>query len=308
MLDTIQQTKLRTAFQTGKLLVKSISPQGELAWKRVEAVHRAEVGPEAILEVTTAQGVAVLTGGHHVFLTPTYKVEAERLQPGDTTNGNFVKCVRSLPLRRYMYDLTAADWHNFILHRSGMLVSNSPDRNYHFRPPSHEETIRQYNRVFGFIWEDEELVEYLERGVDMVIAAPPRTPFNGIDGLARDRPEWKTLVLTGAMIYALNALRINWIADEFDYSIGGVSLAIDKASKYESAAQMASDQFDKQLEKAKATVKIIKGLQQPKYGTGIRSAFGPFTGRGVLTPAKFVGFVIPFILSLHWLMDLARRL
>jgi hypothetical protein len=189
-----------------------------------------------------------------------------------------------------MYDLTAADWHNFVLHRSGILVSNSPDRNYHFRPPAHEETIRQFNRVFGFIWEDEELVEYLEEGLDMVIAAPPRTPFNGIDQLAQQRPEWKTLVLTGAMIYALNALRINWIADEFDYSIGGVSLAIDKASKYESAAQFAADQFDKQLEKAKATVKITKGLQQPKYGTGIRSAFGPFTGRGVLTPAKFVGF------------------
>ena len=29
---------------------------------------------------------------------------------------------------------------------------------------------------------------------------------------------------------------------------------------------------------------------QPKYGIGIRSAFGPYTGRGSLTPRKFVGF------------------
>jgi hypothetical protein len=171
-----------------------------------------------------------------------------------------------------------------------LLRDNKPDRNYHFRPPSHEETIRQYNRVFGFIWEDEELIDYLDAGLDMVIAAPPRTPFNGLDHLMQNRPEWRTLVLTGAMIHALNALRINWVADEFDYSIGGVSLAIDKASKYESAAQFSSDQFDKQLEKAKLTVKIVKGLQQPRYGTGIRSAFGPYTGRGVLTPAKFVGY------------------
>jgi hypothetical protein len=88
----------------------------------------------------------------------------------------------------------------------------------------------------------------------------------------------------------LNALRINWIADEFDYSIGGVSLNLDKSSKYESAYQAAVDQFDKQLEKAKATVNIVRGLQQPRFGTGIRSAFGPYSGAGVLTPKKFTSF------------------
>jgi hypothetical protein len=67
-------------------------------------------------------------------------------------------------------------------------------------------------------------------------------------------------------------------------------LDIDKASKYEAAFQSTSEQFDKQLEKTKATVNIIKGLQQPKYGTGIRSAFGPYVGAGVLSPRKFVGF------------------
>ena len=90
-----------------------------------------------------------------------------------------------------------------------------PDRNYHFRPPSHEETIRQYNQVFGFIWEDEELAEFIDRGLDMVIAAPPRTPFNSIDQMVQQRSEWRTLVLTGAMLHALQALRINWISEEF---------------------------------------------------------------------------------------------
>lgn len=73
------------------------------------------------------------------------------------------------------------------------------------------------------------------------------------------------------------------------YSIGGVSLDIDKSSKYEGALSTATDQFDKQLEKAKATINIIKGVQQPRYGVGIRSAFGPYAGRGVLSPRKFVG-------------------
>lgn len=171
-----------------------------------------------------------------------------------------------------------------------LLRDNNPDRNYHFRPPTHEETVQQFSRVFGYIWEDIEMHEYLLRALDMIIAAPPRTPFFSIDSMVQSRPEWRTLLLTGAMIHALQALRINWIADEFNYNIGGVSLDIDKASKYEAAMQSSSDQFDKQLEKAKMTVKVVRGLQQPKYGTGIRSAFGPFTGRGVLSPRKFVGF------------------
>lgn len=171
-----------------------------------------------------------------------------------------------------------------------LLRDNNPDRNYHFRPPTHEETIQQFNRVFGYIWEDVELQEYLFRSLDMIIASPPRTPFANIDQMVASMPEWRTLLLTGAMTFALQAVRINWIADEFDYSIGGVSLSIDKASKYEAALQASTEQFDKQLDKAKQTINFVKGLQQPRFGTGIRSAFGPFVGRGVLSPRKFVGF------------------
>jgi len=171
-----------------------------------------------------------------------------------------------------------------------LLRDNNPDRNYHFRPPAHETTVQQFNQVFGYIWEDEELQEYLLRAMDMIAAAPPRTPFTNCDQMVQCYPEWRTLMLNGAMMHALLALMINWIADEFDYSIGGVSLTIEKSSKYESAYQALNDQFDKQLERAKQTIKVVKGLQQPRYGVGIRSAFGPYTGRGVLTPRKFVGF------------------
>src|SRR5690606_38553769 len=171
-----------------------------------------------------------------------------------------------------------------------MLRDNNPDRNYHFRPPAHEETVNQFNRVFGYIWEDAELKEFLERALDAVIAAPPRTPFASISELSRWRPEWRTLLLTGAANYALLALMINWIAEEFDYSIGGISLNLDKSSKYEAAANNFKDLFESQLERAKQTVKIVKGLQQPRFGIGIRSSFGPYAGRGVLTPQKFVGF------------------
>lgn len=182
-----------------------------------------------------------------------------------------------------------------VMHRLGeslrhLLRDNNPDRNYHFRPPTHERTIQQYSKVFGFIWENTELYDFIRLALNDVIAYPPRTPFHNVEAMMQGRQEWETVLLTGAMAKALHALRINWIADEFDYSIGGVSLALDKASKYEAAYNGTVEMWDKQIEKAKATVNYIAGLQQPKYGTGIRSAFGPYAGRGVLSPRKFMGF------------------
>lgn len=171
-----------------------------------------------------------------------------------------------------------------------LLRDNNPDRNYRFRPPSHEETINQFNRVFGYIWEDAELQEYLNSSLDMIASAPPRTPFVSVGQMEQFHPEWRTLLLTGAMTFALQALSINWISEEFSYSIGGVSLDLERSSKYASAYQAAAERFDKQLETAKAAIKIVKGVQQPRYGIGIRSAFGPYNGAGVLTPAKFIGF------------------
>jgi hypothetical protein len=165
-----------------------------------------------------------------------------------------------------------------------------PDRDYHFRPPAHEETVGQFNRVFGHIWVEEELLQFLEMSMDAIIAAPPRTPFQSISTMSQWKPEWRTLLLTGAANYALLAMMISWIADEFSYSIGGVSLDIDKSSKYEAAANNFKDLFDSQLERAKSSIKIVKGLQQSRFGVGIRSSFGPYSGRGVLTPSKFIGF------------------
>ena len=80
----------------------------------------------------------------------------------------------------------------------------------------------------------------------------------------------------------------NWIADEFDYSIGGVSLSLERSSKYESLKSNAEGQLDKASEAKARTTKFIRGLQQPKYGIGIRSAFGPHVGTGVLSPRHFL--------------------
>ncbi len=181
-----------------------------------------------------------------------------------------------------------------------LLRDQNPDKWYHFRPPEAEGNIGAYNRVFGQVWEDAELYEYLERGIDWWNMMPPNTSGLTLDQMVVQKPEWRTAVLWEAITHACFALAANWVVDEFDYSIGGVSLSIEKSSKYESLKQNAESQFDKAAEAKARTVKFIRGIQQPKYGIGIRSAFGPFVGRGVLSPRNFL--VFPMITVLYELL------
>lgn len=169
-----------------------------------------------------------------------------------------------------------------------LLRDQNPDKFYHFRPPEHEGAIGAYNRVFGQIWEDAELYEYLLWALAWWNMFPPATNICSLDELYLTYGSWTTAIMWGAMVHAFIAVTANWIADEFDYSIGGVSLSIDKSSKYESLKNNAEGMFDKATEAKARTVKYVRGLQQPRFGLGIRSAFGPFVGRGVLSPRHFL--------------------
>ena len=118
-----------------------------------------------------------------------------------------------------MYDLTVEDNHNLVLNESKIVGHNCPDRYYHFRPPEWEGNIGQYNRVFGQIWEDAELYEYLERGLDWWNTFPPATEsLNTLDKLCAEKPVWRTAIMWAAISHACFALSINWVADEFSVS------------------------------------------------------------------------------------------
>jgi len=166
---------------------------------------------------------------------------------------------------------------------------NNPDRNYRFMPPEGEGTVGCYNQVFGYIWTDEEFAEYLEMALWKWNMHPPETEeLNTIERLCQQKPSWRAALLWGALVNAAQALVYNWIANEFDYSIGGISLSIEKSSKYEGMKQNAEDQWDKLTEAKSRTTKYMRGLSQPRFGRGVRSAFGPYVGRGVLSPRSFV--------------------
>lgn len=296
MLSQDQSNKIKQAFLNGKLTIKSMDSKGEFSWKQISKAHKNPTPIEPIYRITTENGKHLtVTGGHRVYLSPSLCVPAEELSIGlslHTTQGsNEISQIELLEHRPYMYDLTVEDNHNLVLENSGVVVHNCPDKFYHFRPPENESHINNYNRVFGQVWEDEEMLEYLERSLDWWNMQPPETEdISSLDQLIAQKPAWRTPILQGAIQFAAMALQANWIVDEFDYSIGGISLSIDKSSKYEGLKSSAEAMWQASVEAKTRTTKFMRGLQQPKYGIGIRSAFGPHVGRGVLGPRNFLVF------------------
>lgn len=111
-----------------------------------------------------------------------------------------------------------------LIHRLRVLIrDNAPDKHYSFRPPQGEGTIGCYNNVFGFIWEDAELLEYLQFGLDGWNSYPPATyHLCTIDKLCQDYPAWKNAILWSAVGSAALAAAFSGVADEF--SIAGSML------------------------------------------------------------------------------------
>ena len=72
------------------------------------------------------------------------------------------------------------------------------------------------------------------------------------------------------------------------YSISGVSLDIDKSSKYESLKESYIQEYDKARDLAKKSIKIIKGVKQSKYGVGVSSALGPYRRPGTQSRSNYV--------------------
>lgn len=148
----------------------------------------------------------------------------------------------------------------------------SPDRDYHFAPPSSEATIAGFTRTRGYRWTDESLYFHLVQAANYVNLIPPDTDWT----LENYPAAWQPLLLIQAMSYALWDLAILWINEEFSYSLNGISLDLAKSDKYQSAASSLQDQMNTQLEIAKKRLHIMKGLRQSRYIYG-RWALGPYS-------------------------------
>ena len=138
-----------------------------------------------------------------------------------------------------------------------LLRDNNPDRNYSFRPPAKEHMRDGMTHHFGYIWEDEELDIFLNMGAAAWGLASPQSNVS-VDGL---KPAEMYPVCVAAAAMAANAVAFNWVADEFDYSIGGKSLTIEKSSKYQSLVDSLNTKFESLIEQ-KRKVRHVGGVVQ----------------------------------------------
>jgi hypothetical protein len=161
--------------------------------------------------------------------------------------------------------ITGNQSHDLLIHRLRILLrDNNPDRNYRFRPPASEKFIQAQAQVFGYLWEDEELYEYILMAIDFFNSAPPVT---GID-LNSMPDRWRTTILMRAAGMACGALAMNWIADEFSvagdelvtvYDLEGNAHVLMMRDLYdiiygdliEEVRKRACEEFEEDLEKLK---------------------------------------------------------
>ena len=157
------------------------------------------------------------------------------------------------------------DYPDFVLYLIQQLRAKlrdiNPDRDYHFSPPSSEQTIAGFTRTRGYRWPDQQLYFHLMQAANYINLIPPDTDFR----LDNYPAVWQPLLLQQAMVYALWDLAILWINEEFNYSLNGISLDISKSNKYQGAATSMQDQLNTSLENAKRRIHIIKGLGQSRY-------------------------------------------
>lgn len=149
----------------------------------------------------------------------------------------------------------------------------NPDRDYHFAPPSSEQEIAGFTETRGYRWPDEQLVNHLEDASNYINLWPPATDY-----ILQTYPKaWEPLMLLEAQVYALWDLSILWAAEEFNYSLAGVSLDIRRSEKFSGLANQMQGMVDKRLEMAKKRILCTVGLRQDRYTYSRGAALGPWT-------------------------------
>lgn len=225
----------------------------------------------------------------------------ERIDPGSTIGDyavewNFRRLMTSAPeLVPYPFSivglerivsLNLTEIEQFLIQRLRILLrDNNPDRYYRFQPPTSDARLQGFTEKFGFIWQDDELASHLETSLQDINFRPPTTMWE----LENSPRTLLALLLVGAAKYALSSLETMWIGEEFNYSINGVSLDIDKAAKYGAQKEYYAAQFTEMVEQYKLTINFVKGLSQPRYSIGLASHLGPFSRRGVQSLRNFAG-------------------
>lgn len=91
----------------------------------------------------------------------------------------------------------------------------------------------------GERWTDMQLLIYLNQSIGDINAEPAHTIYD----LNNFPSAWKSCIILGGMIFALIAEGILQVGEAFSYSDNGISLNINLAQGYQSAAQMLLNSY-----------------------------------------------------------------
>ena len=115
-----------------------------------------------------------------------------------------------------------------------LLSDTNPDRNYHFRPPTPGKVVAGYTDRVGYIWTDETIIRMVKNNISRANTWNPRTLYSfTLETLTDD---WANFVAMGAAASCLSNEGARWAADEFSYSLNGVSIDLPKTQFYQSLA------------------------------------------------------------------------
>ena len=147
-----------------------------------------------------------------------------------------------------------------------LLSDTNPDRNYHFRPPTAGKTVAGFSTRVGFIWTDQTIIRLLRLAISKINSANPLASLGFV--LENIPDDWGHAAALGAAASCLGAESARWAADEFGYSLNGVSLDINKAATYQSLAQQYSQEFTEWLPSLTANRPFSAGLRQSRWLLG----------------------------------------
>ena len=148
-----------------------------------------------------------------------------------------------------------------------LLSDTNPDRNYHFRPPTAAKVVANYSARVGFIWEDPTILIFLKAALGIINSANPKN-FYGftLDNITTDQgAPYAACAALGAAWLCLSAEGCRWTADEFGYSLNGVSLDLQKGQNYISLANNYKTAFDAMVVPLTANRPRSMGVRQNRW-------------------------------------------
>jgi hypothetical protein len=153
-----------------------------------------------------------------------------------------------------------------IMYVRELLSDTNPDRNYHFRPPTPGKVVAGYTSRVGYIWLDSTILRMLDINIAKLNWYNPMNITNyTLDNIQVD---WGRIAAIGAAASCLSAEGARWAADEFSYSLNGVSLDINKSSLYLSLAQSYGQEFSELAPLVTANRPVSCGLRQQRWLLG----------------------------------------